>query len=365
MPQICCKCGKSEEVEKVVNGFCLSCFTDEFPLVLSLPDKTFNLTTCKLCGDLMYHNNWREVHDTPKEIIHDFLDEFIGKMKTVKGTEAILVSDFYSPPHDAPSKQELLILFEGTPHEEVPPYQQEVTIEMIVNIGVCERCAKYTRGYFESIVQIRSPLERDIQKNEQLTISKLIQSVKQDNLEAGNRMAYISKTVDQKRGGIDLYIGDEKFAKQLATKLADLLAAGLEYSTKLKSMKDGKPVYQSTYCVRLPLFEIGDIVSYQNRNYQVIAINLGRALLFDLETHEQKTLSKKESGPEKITIQKKKDQFQKFIILNIQEPNVSLMNTASYKTIDIDTDALFADHQEGDEIVMVELDEGLFECHNM
>jgi nonsense-mediated mRNA decay protein 3 len=363
MGQICCKCGKSETEEQIVEGFCLSCFADEFPLIESFPEKQFHLTSCKLCGDLMYHNKWLEVFDDPKEIVLEFFHEYLKKVKKVKGTEPIIIADFEVPDFQFASKHELTVIFEGTPNEEVPPYQEEKTIEMVVNIGVCERCAKFQRGYYESTVQVRSD-RRNITEEEQKVISKIIQDKKTESL-GGNRMAYISKTVDQARGGIDLYCGSEKFGKSLATLIAGNMAASIEYSTKLKSVKDGKPLYQTTYCVRLPYFEKGDVVEYQNEPYQIDGINNGRVMLFKLKTQENKTLSLKESHPDYLKVLKKKDQFGKFIIMSLQPPNVSIMNSVSFETIDIDSKFLLPGHSDGEEILMVELPDGFYEVKTL
>ncbi len=362
MSKFCCKCGKTEDEEEIVEGFCLSCYKDEFPLIKSFPDKQFNITSCKLCGDLMFNGTWKEVYEDSKSVVLEFLDEFISKAKKIRNTKKVLVSGLEDVPYDVASKQNLSILFEGSPKPEVPVYQQEVPLEMIVNIGICERCARHKRGYFESIVQIRSD-RRNITEDEQITISKMIQMKKDEMI--GNRMAYVSKAVDQDKGGIDLYIGMEKFAKSLAQFLAEKLAASIEYSNKLKTQKDGKPVYQSTYCVRIPYFEIGDIISYQNNPCQIIRINHGRVELYFLQTKENKTLSLKESHPDYLQVIKKKDQCQKFIIVSIQETNVTVMNTVTFENYDIDKMAIFTNHNDGDEILMVELPEGLFECHKL
>jgi nonsense-mediated mRNA decay protein 3 len=361
--RFCCKCGKSEKEESIVEGFCLSCYKDEFPLIKSFPEKQLHITTCKLCGDLMYHGSWKDVANDSTQIIHKLIEEFVRKTKKIKGTEMVLVSEIEEPPFDVASKQQVKIVFEGTPNEEVPPYQQEVELEIVINVGACDRCSKFARGYFESIIQVRSD-RRNIREDEQMFISKLIEQKREEKIE-GNRMAYISKAVDQSKGGIDLYIGSESFAKTLANFLAENLAASIEYSTKLKSMKDGKPIYQSTYCVRVPYFEIGDVVSYQNTPWQITGINFGRVEMLNLKTHEMKTLSLKESHPDYLKVLKKKDQLQKFIIMAIQSPNISVMNSVSYETIDIDIKSFFDKHQEGDEILMVELPEGTFECKEL
>ncbi len=360
MSQICCKCGKSEKEEPIVDGFCLSCYKDEFPLISSFYEKQFNLTACKLCGDFMYHGKWTEVHDDPKKIVLEFLGKFLNKTKKETDARVVLVGDFEEPSCDLASKQILKIIFEGTPNDKVPPYQQEYDLTLMVNIGVCDRCAKFTRGYFETIVQIRSD-RRPINEEEQLQITNLIQQ-KKDSRAGENRMAYIAKVVDQAKGGIDLYVGSDKFAKTITSFLSENLAASIEYSTKLKSMKDGKPIYQSTYCIRMPYFELGDVVSYQNNACQIIGIKQGRVEIQNLKTRENKTLSIKNSHPDYVKVLKKKDQFQKYIVAAIQAPNASVMNTASYETVDIDINMIFENHQDGDEILMVELPDGLFEC---
>jgi len=361
MSQICCKCGKSEEEEQIVDGFCLSCYKTEFPLITSFYEKQFNLTACKLCGDLMYHNKWHESHDNPKQTVLKILDTFLRKTKKETDAKVVLIEDFEEPSFDVASKQTLKILFEGTANKQVPLYQQETDLDLIVNIGVCERCAKFTRGYFESIVQVRSD-RRTINDAEQLLITELVQEMKDKRAETGDRMAYISKVIDQSKGGVDLYVGNEKFAKNIAASLADNLAASTEYSTKLKSHKDGKPIYQSTYCIRLPYFEISDVVSYQNNNFQIVGIKNGRIAIMHLKTRETKTLSTRESHPDYLKVLKKKDQLWKYIVVALQPPNVSVMNEVSYETIDLDISVILEGHKDGDVILMVELPDGLFEC---
>ncbi|NHJ46336.1 MAG: hypothetical protein FK733_00980 [Asgard group archaeon] len=361
--RFCCKCGKNESEESIVEGFCLSCYKDEFPLIHSFPEKQLHLTTCKLCGDLMYHNKWVEVHDNPTTVVQELIDGFVRKAKKVKGTKLILISDFEEPASDVASKQTIQLVFEGTQNEGVPLYQQEVDLELVVNVGACNRCSKFARGYFESTIQIRSD-RRSISEDEQLTISHLIEQKKKEKI-TGDRMAYITKMTDQMRGGIDLYIGSESFAKSLANYLAENLAASIEYSTKLKSWKDGKPIYQSTYCVRVPYFEIEDVVSYQDSPHQITGFKFGRVEVFNLKTHETKTLSLRESHPDYVKVLKKKDQLQKFIIIAIQPTNISVMNSVSFETFDIDASSLHRKHKDGDEILMVELPEGLFECQEV
>ncbi|MCF2142417.1 MAG: hypothetical protein K9W42_01780 [Candidatus Heimdallarchaeota archaeon] len=363
MSKFCCKCGKTDTEGQIIDGFCLECYKDEFPLIKSLPAKQLVLTQCKICGDFMYHGKWRGTHEDRKETIHGIIDEFFSKAKKVKNCKKVLVADFDEPLPEEAGKQTIRIVFEGSPKEEVPPYQQEVALEMIVNIGVCDRCAKLARGYFESIIQIRSE-KRAIKEEEQLKISQLIQEKKAEMAE-GNKMAYISKVVDKAKGGIDLFIGSEEFAKSLAKYLAEKLAASIEYSTKLKTMKDGKPIYQSTYCVRIPYFEIGDVVRYQSKAYQIVGINYGRVELLNLKTREHKTLSLKESHPSFLKVLKKKDQFQRFIIVAIQGAYISIMNAVSYESRDVNRQVIAPEHKEGEEILMVELPEGLFEVQDL
>ncbi|NHJ86651.1 MAG: hypothetical protein FK734_14395 [Asgard group archaeon] len=360
MSLFCCKCGKTDAEEPIYEGFCLSCYKDEFPLIISFPEKQFNLTTCKQCGDLMYNGKWVEVGNNPHPTIMEFIGEFISKTKKLPGTELVVVSEIEDPPFDVASKQDLKLIFEGTTKEEIPPYQQEIDLLMVVNLGVCERCAKFIRGYFETIVQIRCD-RRPINEEEQFAISDFIKQKQKEAIET-DRMAYISKTVDQLRGGIDLYVGSENFAKHLANFLAEQLAAAIETSRKLKSEKDGKPIYQTTICVRLPNFEIGDVVNYQKRYYQIEGINFGRVVLFDLISHESKTLSLKESNPEALMIVKKQDQFQEYIIMAIQEKTTSVMNKDTFETVDINNEFFLEGHEEGDKITMVELETGIFEC---
>ncbi|MBD3189955.1 MAG: hypothetical protein GF308_04905 [Candidatus Heimdallarchaeota archaeon] len=360
MAQICCLCGKSEEEEPIIDGFCLSCYAKEFPLIHSLPESSLKITVCKNCQDLKYKNEWIESTPDSKVVILQFLEEFFSQAKKVKGTEIIHIKDFFVPSLTSASKQEMTIIVEGTPKKEVPPYRETIEIPLIINVGVCTRCAQYTRGYFESIIQIRAE-DRSITPMEQIEISALIEEKTYEELET-NRMAYISKTVDQQRGGLDLYVGSDSFAKSLADFLATQLAASLEIARKLQSHKDGKALYRTTYCVRLPAFQIGDIILYQKDFYQILDIALGRVVLFDLKNQKTKTLSQKESRPETITVVQKKDQLKQFIILAIQPPNVSLMNAETFETIDIDQAYVLKEHQEGDEIQMVDLPEGLFEC---
>ena len=363
MHRFCCKCGKTEEESPIVDGFCLSCYKREFPLIISFPESKLNITLCKRCGDLLYNGKWRETFTETKAVIHEIIDEFIAKTKRIPGTKKILVSDFKEPSNKGASNQLLTIIFEGTPSDAVPSYQQEVQIELVANLGICERCAKLVRGYYEAIVQIRSD-RRPLSEKEQIIISDLIKQKKME-VRGLDRMAYISKMIDQQKGGLDLYIGSNTFAKAIVNLLASKLAATIEYSYKLKTVRDGKPVHQETYCVRLPYFEIGDIIHFQKDYYQIEGVNNGRLMLFNLKNHESKMLSVKESQSNNVQLKKKRNFLEKYIIMVMQPTFTTIMHTSTYKTIDIESKYILNNHKEGDEIFIIELDQGFFECKNI
>ncbi|MHA1220838.1 MAG: hypothetical protein ACTSQB_03815, partial [Candidatus Heimdallarchaeota archaeon] len=84
--------------------------------------------------------------------------------------------------------------------------------------------------------------------------------------------------------------------------------------------------------------------------------------ILSLLNREAKTLSHKESHPDFVKVLKKMDQLHKFILMAIQPPNVSVMNSVSFETLDIDIESIVDGHKDGDEILMAEIKEGLFEC---
>lgn len=107
--------------------------------------------------------------------------------------------------------------------------------------------------YFEAIMQLRtvSPTVIDFAHQE----------IKKKGL-------FIAKLVHLHQGE-DLYLSDNKFAKNLGKKLQQQFAGYLEITATLHTRKQDKDMYRLTVLFRGVPFEKGRLVRYQGEAYQV------------------------------------------------------------------------------------------------
>ncbi len=115
------------------------------------------------------------------------------------------------------------------------------------------------REYYEGILQLRNQNKTVLSYiSKRLAEKPLIRIVKEKKL----------------KNGLDLYFNDKRFLKNLGEKLKTKFNAHLKTSAKLFSVdrQTGKELFRLTVLIRIPNFEIGQIISLHGKLMRVIEI---------------------------------------------------------------------------------------------
>jgi nonsense-mediated mRNA decay protein 3 len=202
---ICPKCGRSDRETKFIEAFCVDCY----PYNFKLPD--IEIEECRRCGKVRFKGEW-QVFNRKK-----FEDYVASKCR----------GDFSSVVYDSKTSTLTFTIKKGTTEVQINKHYGPKKIT-----SICPECSRRAAGYFEAIIQLRGNSYM-IKKYQNLLIEFL------------NRESFISK-VDEKKEGIDLYVGSSKAVLGIINEM------GLNalMTKKLMGMKEGKRYYRTTFLIR-------------------------------------------------------------------------------------------------------------------
>ena len=129
--------------------------------------------------------------------------------------------------------------------------------------GACPTCSKQKGRYFAGTVQVRAD-GRPLTEAESRRAKELVDR-------SGSGDEFVSG-VEDVRGGFDVKVSSNPFAKRLARDLSRTLGGTVGSSATLHTQREGKDVYRSTYVVRLPGFREGDQVEWRGARYRVVGL---------------------------------------------------------------------------------------------
>lgn len=202
---ICPKCGKSDKEIRFMEAFCVDCYQYN----IRIP--AINIEECKKCGKIKFRGEW----------------QLLNKKKFEKYVTSKCRGDFSSVTYD--SKKNVLIFTISKNNNEI---SIEKNFEPKRKISLCPECSRKAAGYFEAIIQLRGN-EYEVKKHQRI-LSDLLR-----------RETFLSK-VDEKKEGVDLYVGNSKTALRIINemKLQTLM------TKKLMGMREGKKYYRTTFLIR-------------------------------------------------------------------------------------------------------------------
>jgi len=145
---------------------------------------------------------------------------------------------------------------------------QDFHVRLRIKPSVCDTCAKQAGRYFEGILQVRAE-DRDLTPAEMRAVRTLVLArVERGRDEGGD---FISRT-EEIHGGLDFYVSTNGLGQRLAKELADTFGGTVSASPKLFGQREGKEIYRLTTLVRLPAFEVGDVVRHKSEVTEVISL---------------------------------------------------------------------------------------------
>ncbi len=203
---ICPKCGIDSSQSNFIGAFCEKCYE----LKVSKP-KFLKVRICKRCHKYWNGKEWSMYNQ--KKIEENIASKFKGNFEKV---------DYYLESGTA------VIYFnvEGKiymAHRSFFPETEET---------ICPECSKQSGGYFEAILQLRGDKIR-------------VESASKKLSKELSRKTFVGK-VEEKKEGIDLYIGS---TKKVIEVIKDFKYT-YKISRKLFTQKQGKRLFRTTFVIR-------------------------------------------------------------------------------------------------------------------
>ena len=343
----CVECGSTEK--KMIGNICIDCFLKDFQMI-EIPER-IEVQICSHCNSKLEEGKWSEEYIPEEEIIYRALERNIQiadevsneiinlEIDSMKGTIASCYVEVVG---------------------EVYGEQLEETHDSEVKIlkTVCPTCSKLQAGYYESVIQFRAD-SREIKKEEYAKADEVVERtlIKQSKKD---KLAYCPQIARLKEG-YDYYIGSLKSGRKVAEALKDEFGGVIKESPRLISedKSTGKGLYRIWISVRIPEFEIGDFIKYENRISQVHDIDKNRIICIDIaKDNKQFTIPLK--NMEKVELVKKEEEIETTTIISKSPKMIQILDPSDYSAVDLEMKEGFEDHNIGEEIKLIKIDDYIY-----
>jgi nonsense-mediated mRNA decay protein 3 len=208
---------------------------------------------------------------------------------------------------------------------------EEHNIIVRVRNNVCDVCSKQFGGYYEATIQIR-PGKKKLTKDELDDIRSNVESLVEGLRAKGNRGLFITD-VGEEHGGLDFYLSDRGTAYSIAKQIQEQYGGEIKQSAKNVGMEDSKQIYRMTYLVRLPSLQKGDIISFDNDFFFISSVRGNKIRLINLSNWEELVVDSKVL--QNTNSLGGKELIKEMIFVSQSKSEVQLMDSETYKTIDI------------------------------
>jgi nonsense-mediated mRNA decay protein 3 len=234
---------------------------------------------------------------------------------------------------------------------------EEHRVNVKIKKGVCPDCSKYASGYFESVIQIRA--DKRFPSSEELqTIDRIIRA-KTSALSVKNRMAYVSDVLVLKEG-VDYYLGSYKAARKLSSAVKGVLGGVVQESPRLvgRDKSKGKDLYRIWISIRLPNFQKGDFIEYEDHKGQVKGFDGRKIIMKDLESQGIWSVMWKEYI--KIKVIARSSDVKTTSVTSKTPKTIQILHPDTYQPMDIDINDETSDLKIGNEVNVLEVEGDLY-----
>lgn len=316
MMSFCIKCGAKNK--KLINNLCEECFWSEKSI--DIPNE-INLVLCSSCTSYLHGKKWIKKKDFNSALNESILTELKKKLsKNILLKNIEIIKDEKNP-------NKIIIIVE------ICLENLSKKFEILGNISYkkCDYCQAVDSGKYKTIVQIRNI------SNEY--IDKIKSIIKEFQILNGRKEITEVKEVKE---GINIKFMSVSKARLFARKISSITGAKIVETAKTIGFTKGEPNYVVTISVRLPLKNIGEIISLDNNIYKILGVVKGKILVQNLETNKRILLDyDKIEKAEKI-------EFKKVRIESKKGRFVTLLDVDNKCFIDIPLEEIQKDLKEGD-----------------
>ena len=342
----CVECGSTDK--KMVGNICIDCFLKDFQMI-ELPER-IEVQICRHCNSKLEEGKWSEEFIPEEEIIYRALERNI-KISDEVSNEIINLEIDQMKGTIASCYVEVVGEVEGTQIEET----QETEVKILKT--VCPTCSKLQAGYYEAVIQFRAD-SRDIKKEEYEKADEVVERtlIKQSKKD---KLAYCPQIAKLKEG-YDYYIGSLKTGRKVAEALKDEFGGTIKESPRLISedKSTGKGLYRIWISVRIPEFELGDIIRYENKLLQVNDIDKNRVTCTDIKDSKKHSIPLKHM--EEIELVKKQEEIETTTIISKSPKTIQILDPVDYSAVDLEMKEELSDCEIGDEIRLIKIDNYIY-----
>ena len=328
----CVECGSTDK--KMVGNICIDCFLKDFQMI-ELPER-IEVQICSHCNSKLEEGKWSEEFIPEEEIIYRALE------RNIKISDEVLNEII---------NLEVVGEVEGAQIEET----QETEVKILKT--VCPTCSKLQAGYYEAVIQFRAD-SRDIKKEEYEKADEVVERtlIKQSKKD---KLAYCPQIAKLKEG-YDYYIGSLKTGRKVAEALKDEFGGTIKESPRLISedKSTGKGLYRIWISVRIPEFELGDIIRYENKLLQVNDIDKNRVTCNDIKDSKKHSIPLKHM--EEIELVKKQEEIETTTIISKSPKTIQILDPVDYSAVDLEMKEELSDCEIGDEIRLIKIDNYIY-----
>ena len=206
--------------------------------------KEVNLTLCS-CNKYLDKNQWKP-YSSIEKLVSDKVKKQVPKGKVEVKTLEL--------PHALKEKKKHDVIVKVKKEEKVVP--------VVLKLAKCNLCEKESTLYFEAILQIRSPNFNVLDKSVDF-LQKRVENLRHKGM-------FINRT-ERLDDGYDLYVTSRKIAMTLGKELQGQYGGEFKASPQLfsRNKQTSKNIYRVNVLVRLPEFEKGDILLYDEKIFRV------------------------------------------------------------------------------------------------
>ena len=316
----CPECGSTDK--EMVGDVCIDCFLKEFQMI-ELP-KRIEVQICSHCNSKLEEGKWSDEFIPEEEIIYRALERNIKIADEVENEIINLEIDQVKG-----TISECFVEVTGEVHGTRIDETHETEVKILKT--VCPTCSKIQSGYYETVVQFR----------------------------ADSRLAYCPQIAKLKEG-YDYYIGSFKSGHKVADALKEEFGGIIKESPRLISedKSTGKGLYRVWISVRIPEFEIGDFIKFEDKIMQVTGISKNSVVGVDISANKRHNIPMK--NMEDIELVKKASEVENATIISKSPQFIQILDPIDYSTVDLNMCDEYDSLNVGQEVKLIRIDNNIY-----
>ena len=342
----CPECGSSHK--EMIGNICIDCFLKDYHF-LEIPEN-IKITVCKHCNAKYYKGNWIDEDIPEEEIIYRALEDNI-QIDDMIENEIIDLNIIQMRGTIAECT------IDGVGNFKDRELREHYNTNVQIKHATCPTCSKRASGYYEVVIQLRAD-ERELSDDEKDKANEIIYNVLNKQFKK-DKLAYLHEKAILKEG-IDYYIGSYKSGKKVLNSLKNHFGGISKESPRLISedKSTGKRLYRIWISLRLPKYEIGDIIKFQDKIGEILYINQDKTVAVDIKKHQNFSISWVKY--EDVDIIEKNEEIQKISLISKSPSILEILNPEDYSAYDIKMKEEYGNFNIGDEIKVIKINEEFF-----